>query len=130
MGQTLTERLTAAKASALPPRSAYDEALEAAVTDHEVKRLKNAGVIPSARLVMGTAGANTETVTIGGHVFKYVTALGAAAAQTQVKVQGTAAGSRAKLVLAINGIADALNIVPATTPFALSVLADQVDTDK
>jgi hypothetical protein len=87
------------------------------------------GTIPSARLNLATLPTANDTVTIGGHVFKFVAALAAAAAFTQVKVLGTAALDRAALVKAINGTADA-NVVPAIVPHAVPVIADEIDATR
>jgi hypothetical protein len=84
----------------------------------------NQGVYASARLIMSAAPANNDTITIGGHVFKFLTTLVAANTYTQVKI-GTAAATCADLVKAINGTSST-NVVQATTQFAKAVLADAV----
>lgn len=89
----------------------------------------NAGVIPSGRLKMATNPTNNDTVTIGGHVFKFLSSLVAANTYTQVKIGADAATTRASFVKAINGTADA-TVVEATSPFAGHVLAVASDTDK
>jgi hypothetical protein len=83
------------------------------------------GVVPAARMPYSANPANLDTITLGGHVFKFVTALAAATTFTQIKVLGTAALSLAAAVKAINGTSDS-NVVQATTPFAASVVADAV----
>jgi len=85
------------------------------------------GVVPSARLVFITDASNADTITIGGHVFKFLTTLIAADTTTQVTRGVSAAATRASLVNAINGATDA-TVVPATTPFSASVVADLVST--
>lgn len=85
------------------------------------------GVVPSARVTIGNNPSNTETVVIGGHTFTFVDTLGAAASNTQVKIGADAAAARARLIDAINGTTNA-NVVQATTPFALAVVADEVGT--
>lgn len=86
------------------------------------------GIIPSARLVMSGDASNNDTIAIGATTFKFVTTLGAAAAQVQVKRGVSAAATLAGLVKAINGTTDATTWVEATTPFAASILADSVTT--
>ena len=81
------------------------------------------GAVPSGRYSIATNPSNNDTVTIGGHIFKFVTALGAANTFTQVKIGGAVATSRATLIKAINGTADADNIVEATTTFAAAAAA-------
>lgn len=85
----------------------------------------DAGIIPSARLNFATNPSNTNTVTIGGHVFTFLTTPIAATTYTQIVIGANAAASLALFVKAINGVADPL-IVPATTPHTLSLLADAV----
>jgi hypothetical protein len=89
----------------------------------------NAGVIPAARLNFATNPSNTNTVTINGHVFKFLTTPIAADTTTQIVIGADAAASLALLVKAINGTADVL-IIPATTPHTLTLLADAVTATK
>ncbi len=93
------------------------------------------GAIPNSRVLMSTNATNNDTLTIGGHVIKFVTSLGAANTFTQVKIGGDAATTRASLVNALNGVADSDNIVAATTSFVSAmatlgapIYADQVST--
>lgn len=86
------------------------------------------GIVPSARLVMSAQPSNNDTIGIGATTFKFVSALGAAASQVQVLIGGSAAATLASLVKAINGTVSALEWVEATTPFAVTVLADAVST--
>ncbi len=81
------------------------------------------GSVPSGRYSIATNPSNNDTVTVGGHVFKFVTSIGAANTFTQVKIGGTVATTRATLVKAINGTADADNIVEATTTFVAAAAA-------
>lgn len=83
------------------------------------------GIIPSARLNFATNPSNTNTVTIDGHVFTFLTTPIAATTYTQIVIGANAAATLALFVKAINGVADPL-IVPATTPHTLSLLADAV----
>lgn len=92
------------------------------------KAVIQAGVVPSARLVMSSQPSNNDTIGIGGTTFKFVTSLGAAAAQVQVKIGASAAATQASLVKAINGTTASAEWVEATTPFAVAVLADSVST--
>jgi hypothetical protein len=87
------------------------------------------GVCASGRLKLATGPTANDTVTIGGHTFKFVASLGVVVAQTQI-LNGTAAQARARLVEAINGTVDATNVTPGSTPFSGSVVADALDTDK
>jgi hypothetical protein len=84
------------------------------------------GSIPASRMAYSANPANNDTITIGGHVFKFVTSLAAANTFTQVKVLGSAALSLAALLDAINGVTNTANVVQATTPFSASVIADAV----
>ena len=95
----------------------------------------SSGVIQSGRFCITANIADTETVTIGGHVFKAMTTLAAADTFTQVKVLGSAALSRAAFLDALNGVSN-VNVVPATTTFQTAmaalgvfIVADEVDTD-
>jgi hypothetical protein len=101
------------------------------VTDPSLTQLMKAliqnGIVPAARLVFITDATDTDTITIGGHVFKFLTALVAANTFTQIKRGTSAAQTRADLVKAINGTASA-NVVQATTPFAKKIVADVVGT--
>lgn len=82
----------------------------------QVQSLRD-GVVPSARLNFATNPTANDTVVIGGHTFKFVAALGAAVAQTQVKIGASAAATRAVLINAINGVTDSVNILEGTTAF-------------
>ena len=93
------------------------------------------GAIPNSQILMSTNASNNDTLTIGGHVIKFVTSLGSAYTYTQVKIGGSAAVTRTSLCNALNGVADSDNIVEATTTFksAMATLgaplyADQVST--
>lgn len=83
------------------------------------------GVVPAARLAFSVNPSNNDTITIAGSSFTFKTSLGAATTTTQVLIGASAAATLADLLNAINGVADA-NVVPNTTPFALSVVADAV----
>lgn len=85
------------------------------------------GVIPAARLAFATDASNADSITIGGHEFRFLTSLIAADTFTQVKRGTSAAATRASLVNAINGVADD-TVVQATTPFDKSIVADVVST--
>jgi hypothetical protein len=87
--------------------------------------LRNEGVIPAARMAYSANPVNNDTITIGGHIYKFVTSLAAATTFAQVKVLGTAALSLAAAVHAINGVTDS-NVVQASTPFTDSIVADAV----
>lgn len=84
------------------------------------------GVISSARLKFSVDAANNDTVTLNGHVFKFLTALVTADTFTQVKRGTSLAATQASLINAINGVTDA-TVVKATTPFTSLVCADLVD---
>lgn len=88
----------------------------------------NQGTVPSARLVLSAQPTANDTIGIGGTTFKFVASLGAAVAQVQVLIGGTAAATLASLVKAVNGTAAPAEWVEATTPFAAAVLADAVST--
>lgn len=81
------------------------------------------GAVPSVRVSIATNPSNNDTVTVGGHVFKFVSSLGAANTYTQVKIGGAVATSRATLVKALNGVADSDNIVEGTTTFVAAAAA-------
>jgi hypothetical protein len=98
------------------------------VPTNTAKVMNNKGIVPSARLHVATNPSDTNTVVIGGHTFTFKTTLAAAGATTQVKILGTAALSRSALVDAINGVSN-VNVVPATTPHTVAVVADVIDTD-
>lgn len=89
------------------------------------------GVVPSARLNLATQPTANDTITVGGHVFKWVAALGATVAQTQLKIGASAAADRATLVKALNGTADSVNILEGSTAFkdAATVLGWSVAAD-
>jgi hypothetical protein len=91
--------------------------------------LAQQGVVPAARLDFATDASNNDTITIGGHVFKFLTTLVAADTFTQVQRGTSAAATLASLVNAINGTSDT-TVVQATTPFALSIVADAVTATK
>jgi hypothetical protein len=105
--------------------------LKAKLDEHDdaLDDIEKSGTIPSARLNLATNPADTETVVIGGHTFKFVAALGAAAVQTQVKILGTVALTRAAFLDAINGVTNA-NVVKGTVPFAKPVVADLIDVSR
>jgi hypothetical protein len=81
------------------------------------------GAVPSARLGFATDPTSADTITIGGHVFKFLTTLVAANTYTQIKRGTSAAQTLADLVKAINGTASA-NVVQATTQFSKTIVAD------
>lgn len=86
--------------------------------------MMNRGIIPTAFLAFATDASNADTITIGGHQFKFLTTLIAASGSfTQVKRGTSAAATLAALVDAINGTTNSL-VVPCTTPFALHIVAD------
>jgi hypothetical protein len=89
--------------------------------------LIQSGSVPAARLGLATDMSNNDTISIGGHTFIFKTTLVAATTSTQVKLGTSATATRNALLNAINGVADAL-VVPATTPFSKSVVADVVAT--
>lgn len=89
--------------------------------------LIQSGVVPAARLAFATDASNNDTITIGGHVFKFLTTLVAANTFTQVKRGTSAAQTLADLVKAINGTSST-NVVQATTPFSKTIVADAVGT--
>ena len=81
------------------------------------------GAVPTVRVSIATNPSNNDTVTVGGHVFKFVSSLGAANTYTQIKIGGAVATSRATLVKALNGVADSDNIVEGTTTFVAAAAA-------
>jgi len=83
-----------------------------------------AGVIPSSRMAFSVNPTANDTIAIGGTTFKFVSSLGAAVAQVQVKIGASAAATLASTVKAINGTAAPAEWTEATTPFAGTVLAD------
>lgn len=85
------------------------------------------GIISSGRCKISVDPSNNDTITIGGHVFKFLTTLVAANTYTQVKRGTSLAVTLAALVDAINGVTNAA-VVVATTPFTLAVYADAVDS--
>lgn len=86
----------------------------------------SSGVIPAARVAFSANPANNDTIAIGGTTFKFVTALGSAAAQVQVLIGASAAATLASLLSAINNVTSDVTWVQATSPFALLVVADAV----
>ncbi len=88
-----------------------------------------AGIISSGRLNLATDPTNLDTVTIGGHEFRFLTTLIAATTYTQVKRGVSAAQARTDLIDAINGTTNA-HVVPATTPHTLAIVADLIDTSR
>ncbi len=89
------------------------------------QRARQRGVIAASRVPFAVNPTNNDTVGIGGHTFIFKTALAAAAAQTQVKILGSAALTKAALLDAINGVTNT-NVVKATTPFSKAVVADAI----
>lgn len=87
---------------------------------------QNMGCVPGSRMAFSVNPTNNDTIAIGGTTFKFVTSLGAAAAQVQIKILGSAALTLAALLDAINGVTTDTNWVEATTPFAGTVVADAV----
>jgi hypothetical protein len=81
------------------------------------------GIIAGSRIAFSADPANADTITIGGHVFKFLTVLLAAQTYTQITRGGGAAATLASLLNAINGVVDA-TVVQASTPFAGSIVAD------
>lgn len=108
-------------------RSEFQQPDPTGKTDVYNRALVQTGVVPAARLAFATDASNTDTVTIGGHEFRFLTTLVAANTYTQVKRGTSAAQTLADLVKAINGTASA-NVVQATTAFSKTVLADAVGT--
>lgn len=108
------------------------EAIKEKFDDHDdaLDTIELSGTVPSARLNMATNPTTTNTVVIGGHTFTFLTALAAAGATTQIKIGASAAATRALLIKAINGVADATNITPATVPHTVAVVADEIDTSR
>jgi hypothetical protein len=102
----------------------------AAQVGNNVGQPEQKGVVPSARLLMATNPTDTDTVTIAGHVFKFMAALAAANTFTQVKILGTNLLTLAAFIDAVNGKTNA-NVVPATVPFApaIPVVGDLIDTN-
>lgn len=96
-------------------------ALTAAVN---VKITRTAGVIPGSRLPLGANPTNGDTFVIGGKTFTFVTALGAVAANLQIKILGSTALTLAAAIDAINGVASDTNWAEATVPFAVAIVAD------
>jgi hypothetical protein len=90
------------------------------------QRARQRGLIPSARRGATTNPTANDTFTIGGKVFKFVAALGAADTFVQVLRGGTAAISYTNLVNAINGDSSTSGTTwkEATTAFALTIKAD------
>lgn len=115
----------------IPLKSMSPKLIKAKLAEHDaaLDNAEGGGTIPSARLNMATAPTANDTVTIGGHVFKFVAALGAADTFTQVKI-GTAAASRTAFIKAINGTVDAANVKPATVPHTIAIVADLIDTSR
>jgi hypothetical protein len=87
------------------------------------------GVMCAGRLRIATEPANAETVTIGGHEFRFLTTLIAANTYTQVKRGTGVATVRTDFIDAINGTSNA-NVVPASTPHTVPVVADLIDTSR
>lgn len=87
--------------------------------------VRTEGVIPAARCAFSANPADADTLTIGTKTFTFKTTLVAATTTTQVKRGISAAVTLASLLNAINGVADA-TVVPDTTPFTASLLADAV----
>ncbi len=87
--------------------------------------MSSEGVIPAARLVFITDASDGDTITIGTKTFTFKTTLIAATTTTQVKRGTSAAATLGALIHAINGVTDAL-VVPDTTPFSASIVADAV----
>ncbi len=69
----------------------------------------------------GAVPANGTTVTIAGHVFKFVTALPAQDTNTNIKIAGTVNGNLDLLVEAVNGTVDATNIRVSSPDFTTAV---------
>jgi hypothetical protein len=84
----------------------------------------NHGCVPSSRMAFSVNPTANDTIAIGGKTFKFVSSLGAAATQVQVKILGSAALTLAALLDAINGVTTDTNWVEASTPFAVTVVAD------
>jgi hypothetical protein len=84
----------------------------------------NRGVIPGSRLAFSVDPANLDVLAIGGKTFQFLTALGAAGANVQVKRGAGASATLTNLIAAINGDTTNANWVEATTPFAVTVVAD------
>lgn len=100
--------------------------LQTKLDDHDAALDKlEQGIVPGARLNFATNPSNTNTVTINGHVFKFLTTPIAPDTTTQIVIGANAAASLALFIKAINGVSDPL-IIPATTPHTLTLLADAV----
>lgn len=104
--------------------------LKAKLDEHDVALddIEKSGTIPSARLNLATIPTTTNTVVIGGHTFKFIAALGAVEAATQIKI-GTLAQCQSRFIDAINGVTNA-DVVKGTVPFAKPVVADLIDTTR
>jgi hypothetical protein len=85
----------------------------------------DSGAFSEAVMTVTGTPANNNLVSIGGYDFKFVAALGAAAAFTQVLVGGSAAASFDSLVKAINGTSAPAEWVESSPSFSLSVLAQE-----
>lgn len=105
---------------------AYRDDALAGIDFGEQLQTNSDGIIASARLKFSVDAANTDTVTIGGHEFRFLTTLIAATTYTQVKRGTSLAATQASLINAINGVTDA-TVVPHTTPHTLKLYADLVD---
>lgn len=114
----------------VPTPEARATAIKAKLDDFDdsLDSLETTGTIPSARLNVATVPTATNTVVIGGHTFKFVAALGAVEAATQVKI-GTLAQCRTRLIDAINGVTNA-DVTKGTVPFSKPVVADLIDVSR
>jgi hypothetical protein len=87
-------------------------------------KVLNRGVIPSSRLAFSVNPSNGNTIGIGSTTIQFVTALGAAQANAQVVIGGTAALTLANLIAYINGTFTSAQAVESTTPPTFTVFAD------
>lgn len=89
--------------------------------------LLNKGIIPSAFLQLYGNPVDGNNITIGGHEFRFLTALTAPTSYTQVLIGASASYTRLSLVDAINGVSDP-TVVQAITPFNEKVISDIMGT--
>lgn len=133
-GMALSKRATGVTSGVPTGYSGFEDAEEAlgpVATNRAGARAGVAmsrGIVASARLIFTGNPTDNDTIGIGGKTFIFVAALGAATANVQVLIAGSAAATLASLVKAVNGTAAPAEWVEATTPFAVTVVADAVST--